>query len=254
MTDSVERIPRYENEISLVDLATTLIRRRRIFYLVFVLFTGGGIAYALLATDTYEYVSLIEAASKSGDEAVEESATTIATMESRWLPEFQSIYRAESDRRLPFELSFSSPENTRLVRLRTETSQENARIVEEAHTSLIENVKNSQNAQIERERKSLERQIESLNNVVDSLRRQEDSGEAMAAAIQKLVSLESDLESLEPLEVLVVSRESAEPFGPDRRVIVVLAILLGGMMGIFLAFMAEFSNAVRLKISEEGEN
>lgn len=253
MTDSVEKRPRYDDEISLVDLTATFIRRRKIFYLVFLLFTGGGVAYALFATETYEYVSLIQSAAKNGSKPVEEPTTTIATLENRWLPELQSNYRAENDQRLPLGVSFSNPENTSLLRLRTETGQDNVDIVKETHTSLIEKVSANQNAQIEREKSSLERQMESLDKVIESLQGQQDSGEAIAAAIQKQVSLESDLEQLEPLEVLVVSRESADRTGPNRRLIVVLAALLGAMLGVFLAFMAEFWVAVRRQIAEQGE-
>jgi uncharacterized protein involved in exopolysaccharide biosynthesis len=39
--------PYYDDEISLVDLATTFIRRRRVFYAVFVVVVGVALLYAL---------------------------------------------------------------------------------------------------------------------------------------------------------------------------------------------------------------
>lgn len=254
MSSEHQRRPESDDEVSLVDLAATFIRRRNIFYVVFLLVTGLGVAYALLAPDEYEYVSLIQSAERHGGEPITEPATTIATLESRWLPEAQSIYRAETEQPLPFRVNFSNPDNTNLLRLGSEASQDNAAIVQEVHSDLIEKVKASQNAQIEKEKSSLERQIGSLDKVVESLEGQQDTGEAIAAAIQKRVSLESDLAQLEPFQVLVVSRTSAEKTGPNRLMIVVVAVLLGGMMGLFLAFMAEFWVAVRRQISAESEH
>lgn len=254
MTDSEEQRPRYDDEISLVDIAATFVRRRRIFYIVFLLITGAGVVYALLTTDQYEYVSLIQVAEKSGGEPLENPATTIATLESRWLPEMQSTYRAENDRPLPVNVTFSNPSDTTLLRLRTETSKSNAQAAEETHASLIEKVKISQDAKIEREKNSLERQIGSLDEVVESLQGQQEVGEAIATAIQKRVSLESELEQLEPVEVLVVSRESAGKKGTNRRLIVVMAMLFGGGVGVFLVFMTEFWSSVRRRVAEEGQD
>ena len=55
---------------------------------------------------------------------------------------------------------------------------------------------------------------------------------------------------MQPMEVLAVSRESAERKGPARSLIVVLAGLLGLMGGIFLAFFAEFASLVKAQMSE----
>lgn len=251
MTDSVDQRPRYDDEISLVDLAATFIRRRRVFYVVFLLVTGLGLSYALFTPEQYEYTSLIQAAEKKGSEPVENPATTMATLESRWLPEERSAFRAENDRSLPFGLSFNNPKNTNLLRLSTEAAQDNADIVRGIHTALIEKVSASQNAQIESEKKSLARQIVSLDKLVVSLKGQAGAGEAIAGAIQTRVNLESELEQLKTLEVLVVSRESADRKGPDRRLIAVLAVLLAGMTGVFMAFMAEFWSAVRGQIAKD---
>ncbi|CAN0601213.1 unnamed protein product, partial [Ectocarpus sp. 12 AP-2014] len=77
MTNTSEQRPQYDDEISLVDLAATFIKRRRIFYVVFLVITLGGLAYALLAKETYQYTSLLQVAEKSSGKFLEEPATTI---------------------------------------------------------------------------------------------------------------------------------------------------------------------------------
>lgn len=250
MPQSVEPRSRSHNEITIVDLAAIFIRRRRIFYIVFVLIIGLGVAYALLATEKYEYLSLVEAAGQEGGDPIEKPATTIATLESRWLPETQSVYQAENNQHLPFELEFSNPENTNLLRLRTVAAKANADTVQEIHNSLIDKVRASQNSRIERKKNSLAQQIESLEKVAESLSGQPGTGEAIAAVIQERVSLESNMNQMTPVEVLVVSRESADKNGPDRLLIVIVAVLLAGTLGVFLAFMAEFVSVVRVRIAE----
>jgi LPS O-antigen subunit length determinant protein (WzzB/FepE family) len=77
-----------------------------------------------------------------------------------------------------------------------------------------------------------------------------DAGAALAAAIDQRVSLEAELESVEPTGILVVARKSAKPEGPARSLIIVLAGLLGLMAGIFSAFFAEFVSTVKARMRE----
>ena len=62
--------PQYDDEISLVDLATTFLRRRRVFYVVFIVVSLVGVAYALSAPEKYEYVTLMKLAEKANGEYV----------------------------------------------------------------------------------------------------------------------------------------------------------------------------------------
>jgi uncharacterized protein involved in exopolysaccharide biosynthesis len=47
-----------------IGRAATFIRRRRVFYVVFLLCTLGGLAYALLTPEKFDYVSLVQLAEK----------------------------------------------------------------------------------------------------------------------------------------------------------------------------------------------
>lgn len=242
----------YDDEISLVDLAITFIRRRRVFYVAFLVTTLAGLAYALLLVpDKYEYVSLVQLAEVDSGETVEEPATTIATLENRWFPEIQATYRETEDKKLPFEVSFSNPEDTGLIRMASEASPENAELVKETHEKLIGQVKELQQVLIAREKKNLESRIEAIDWALESLQGGEDTGSAIAEAYQKKVELEGKLEGLSPGETLIASRESAEHKGTSRGLIVVLTAVLGGMMGVFLVFFSQFVALVREQIEKD---
>jgi LPS O-antigen subunit length determinant protein (WzzB/FepE family) len=100
------------------------------------------------------------------------------------------------------------------------------------------------------EQASINRQIESLNALIASMMAQTSvDGTALSAAIQKKSELESALQSLGNLEVIVSARQSIEKTGPKRSLIVALAVILGFMLGIFVAFMVEFGASVKKQLA-----
>src|SRR5680860_770701 len=129
---------RYSDEISLVDLAATFIRRRRVFYAVFLLCTLGGLAYALLTPEKFDYVSLVQLAEKDSKTLIQTPETVIATLEARWLPEQQVLYYAENESKLPFSVSFQNTKDTALIRFSTGTTARQKQLVEKVHAALIE--------------------------------------------------------------------------------------------------------------------
>jgi len=244
---------RYDDEISLIDLAATFVKRRRIFYAVFLACILAGIAYAFVTEDTYQYTSLIQIAEKGSEKFLEPPATTIATLESRWLPEQEVLYQSENGEKLPFSTSFANPENTGLIRLISESPYKYAEGVKTVHQYLIEQVQQRHNALLEREKRSLESRMRSIDQSIDVLKSGQDSGQVLAEAFDRKTRLESDLEALKAAETLVLARQGAEKTGPARKLIVVLAALLGLMGGVFVAFIAEFISAVRSAMNEESE-
>lgn len=247
----------YDDEISLVDLAATFIRRRHIFYVVFILVSLLGVVFTFLKVDTYEYTTLIESAEAAGGEFLQKPATTVAIIENRWMPEINARYRAENEANLPFTVQASNPESTGLIRIASESTVENAGLLEEVHKTLAGNILKSQQALLETTRNSLERQISSIDQVTQSLKSSganENTGSALASAIQKRAELESELEALQPASILVVARQSSHQKGTSSSLIVTLAVLLGGMLGVFSAFFAEFVVRVRLSLSNQTDN
>lgn len=242
--------PQYDDEISLVDLASTFLKRRRIFYVVFLVITLAGVAYALLAPGKYNYVSLVKLAEDGSGEYTDKPAAVIASLENRWVPEFEAMYIAEHEKSLPFKVTFENPENTGLVRIASSATPDEQKAVQQFHQQLLSQLEKGQSAGVSRLKQSLNKRIEMLNSTIDMLKGLQDAGAALAAAIDQRVSLEAELESVEPTDILVVARESAEPEGPARSLIIVLAGLLGLMAGVFSAFFAEFISTVKAQMRE----
>lgn len=251
MNNTPDQRPNYDDEISLVDLATIFIRRRRIFYAVFVVITLGGLAYALLAKETYRYTSLLQVAEKNSDTYIEEPVTTIATLENRWLPAQEALFREEASKKLPFGVSFSNPEDTGLIRFISEAGLDDKEVVENIHQNLIERVQERQSELLAREKRSLQSRLKSVEQAIETLKDGLDTGTAIAEAFERKVELEGNLEALKEVEVLAVSRQSVDKTGPNRVLILALALTLAGIFGIIVAFLAEFGSLVRSALDSE---
>jgi LPS O-antigen subunit length determinant protein (WzzB/FepE family) len=124
-------------------------------------------------------------------------------------------------------------------------------LVEKVHAALIAKLSQHQENLIRIEEASINAQIKSLSTVMDSMavNTKDSDGLALFAAIQKKSELESALQNLGNLEVIVSARQSIEKTGPKRSLIVTLAIMLGLMLGIFVAFMAEFGASVKKQLA-----
>lgn len=245
---SAQQIP--DDEISLVDLTSIFLKRRRIFYIVFLVVLMTGILYAMLTPEKYDHVSLFKLAEKGAGGYVEEPATVIATLENLWLPEIEATYVAEHDQPMPFDVIFSNPENTGLVRIVSEATPAESDHVGQIHTPLIEKLEQTQSIAVSILKSNLERQIKSLTSTIDRLEGGRDAGAAIADAVNKRLSLEMRLHSIQSAELLVLNRQMAERKGPGRSLIVVLAAMLGLICGIFLSFFAEFVSLVRTNLNE----
>ncbi len=251
MAENNEKLrPSYDDEISLVDLASTFLKRRRFFYLVFFVTLLAGVIYAVLMPQKYEYVSLVKLAERGAGSAIEKPGVVIATLENRWLPEYRAAYDDEHKERMPIKVRFQNPENTNFVRIVTEAAEAEVGALREAHSSLIAELEKSQALAVSNLRQSLKAQIDSLSSSIDMLRGTQDAGAAIAAAVEKRLSLESTLKSVQTMETLAIGRQGSEPAGPARSLIVLLSGMLGLIAGVFCAFFAEFASLVRAQLSD----
>ena len=252
MTNQPEPRERYDDEISLVDLATTFLRRRRVFYTVFAGVIGVAVLYALLMVgEVKEYTTLTGLAEGEGSQPLEPATSILAAIESQWYPQIQR--NEEGDGGLPFKITATSPKDTSLIILKSEASPEIAEQVREKHQQLVNLMMQRQNQLLARTRQILERRLESVTNTLNRLSEQQASGEAIAKAIGEQVNIEAKLASLRPPEVFVVARESVENKGTSKVLVLALAIVLGLMLGVFATFMAEFGSQVRQAMKKDAD-
>lgn len=251
MKNAIDGKPHYDDELGMVDLAAIFVRRLRVFYVVFGAVILLAILYAVfLVGEVKEYRTLVQLA-EDNHEPLKSPSVVIASIDNRWYPEIEAVYAEAEGKRLPIKISASNPEDTNLIKLSTEASPELVDEIMNAHRQLIDQIVQHQSELLSRQKRALEQRMSSINETLEQLIRQEVAGEAMAVAIQERVDLEARLDSLRPAEILIVAREGLEAKGTSKKLIFALAIVLGLVLGIFSAFMAEFIEHVRRALRED---
>ncbi|MCD1648053.1 Wzz/FepE/Etk N-terminal domain-containing protein [Marinobacter adhaerens] len=240
-----------QDDITLVDLAAVLVENRITFFLVFVLIAISGFAYALLAPEKHQYASLVQMARDGAGQTPLESPTAmIASLESRWLPDVADDYMELEGEKLPIEVSFSNPNGTALIRMASEAEGDDANTVKRIHEAVIEKIQSSQAKLLAENKTSLENEMESLDKVIEGLQAGRNTDQALVQMVQRKANLKSKLDRLQGAQTLAIGRESLQSTGPRRTVVVVLAVGVGGILGVFSAFLVHFVRQVRMRVNE----
>lgn len=244
----------HDSDLSLVDLAAVLVRRRWIFYLSFLLIAALGLIFVLMQQEKYEYITLFEGATQADGEYIETPEVTIVTLKNRWIPEVVSVYLKENGARPPFEIQPYNPPSSGLIRIVSEAEPAKADQVMAVHQNLVEMVQKRQQALLEDRAESLKVQIASLDEVIDSFKSSginESTGTALASAIQKRAELNSDLAALQPSEILVISRQGIEVKGKNTIFVLIITLVFGAGLATFMVFFVEFGSLVKSKLERD---
>lgn len=269
-TEQSQRGTYQDEEISLVDLAKILIRRR--WWLIG---TGGvfvllALAFALtnrISSAEYDYNSIYQLAEKSPGNALGSTNTIIQRTKIFHWADFRRSYMEENGLEtvdeLPFSLSVGNPESTTLITLDSMALSENEEDVRLLHQYLLDEIDRYQKEMFARERQKLDRQINRAENLLaraqENLAQTQFDSPAMVLTqevtnyTERLFALQDRMESLTPGEVIqVVGRGDRVDAGRlSSALILALGVLLGGLVGIIAAFTVEFISRVRESLKTE---
>ncbi|KAA0014602.1 lipopolysaccharide biosynthesis protein [Billgrantia pellis] len=244
-----------DDEISLIDLTKILIKRWKTLVVTFGLVVLAALAYAFLTDRTYQYTSLYhvaEQATSGGASGLESPNAVIAKIQNLYMgPTVRELRETAKLERLPFDVSVNNPTDTLLVRLESETSEENSDLVSQLHERLLEKTMEDQQMLLERNRERLEQQLASAEQALDAAEQGEASGELLATYVSRIAELEARLAQLNEGQIAQVAVQSLEPTGTSRTLILALGIVLGGVLALMAAFMLHFASLVRTSLQEE---
>ncbi|TDR57243.1 subunit length determinant protein [Halomonas ventosae] len=252
--------PRYasDDEISLVDLAKILIRRWKLMAVTFLVIVLGALAYALMMERTFEYVSLYQVAEQAPTDnrengALEPPSSIVAKTSNLYLGSVtRQILDNEGMASLPFEISVDNPEDTLLVKLASQAAEANAAVVESLHAEVLGRIEKDQQALLERRREALDRQLESTQSSLELAKESSSpsAAELVASYSQRVADIEDRLTQLQEGQVVQTAVKSLKPSGTSRSLVMALAIVLGGMLAVMMAFLTQFAVAVRDSLQE----
>lgn len=263
MTENQHRQPYpYDDEISLVDLALILIKRRWWVIGIGVLVVGLAFVFALInrGEPSYQMVTIYETAQYTDETGREQPTQSINGLIQRlqtvhW-PELRRTYVAERTDldEMPFELEVSNPSNTSLLSLVTPAVASNQDEVERIHRSLLEPIIDTQTREFENRQRILQSQMDRIQTRLEQAETA-DSGlppELFAQYSDQLMELEARLESLREGSVIqTAARGDRASDGPGGALILALGIVLGGILGLMAGFFAEFGARVRQAMKEQ---
>lgn len=316
-----------EDEISLIDIWRTLVKHKKVIFLVWGLISLIGVAAAVLIPQKYAYTTLIEMGGQ-GDDVVETADAARTRLVAGIIPVIQSRYLAEGKETI--DVKVSVPEKSpRFVMLESKGTAQAAAIhlafqgtvvdaLKEGH-QVIQNKTREKlvtgqeaarrriaalddenallTAKLERlddEEAYLKEQIKQVRVAVAAVSKWSDKSAAALTQMMTTNQLEqqrrflgtledrvllglpneraeiknviadnersideqrstlnvmtSELGSLRETQALIPPAQSAGPVAPDRRLIIVLTIFVGLMLGVLGAFFAEFFLKARKEV------
>jgi CHASE3 domain sensor protein len=123
-------------------------------------------------------------------------------------------------------------------------------MVKSLHEGILQRVEEGQQTLVERRRENLERQLESANEALEALRDSDSSsaGELIATYTSRIANLEASLVDLRSGVMSQVAVQSLEPVGTSRRLIMAMALVLGGLLAVMGAFFIQFVGLVRASL------
>jgi len=161
-----------DDEISLIDLALVLLRRKWLIIGIFIICAGLGLAYALFMTGepSYRYTTVVELGRMEDGKPVEDTDSVKTLLEQTLIPMFRSEMRSAHE-----DMGYRPPEvlveipsgSTRLIRLTSDSPQGREDEVIDLHEGLVDELKGEHNvlyftqtASLEREKGDIRRALE----------------------------------------------------------------------------------------------
>lgn len=257
--------PHYDDEISLVDLAKTLIKRR--WWVIGTGFVVVALALAFaLANRTapaYNYISIYELAEKNSTEKLEATSSVLEKINSMHWPSYRRNYMQQNELtsfgELPFTFAVTNPAGTNLILLSSAALETDKDEAKHLHQTLLNEVIADQNAAFKREETKLTKQITLTKTLLEKLNQSSSKSTAqeqqIATQTQRLFELEDSLSDLKEGKLIQLSAqdERAKLKKLSGSLVLALGIVLGGILGIVAAFFAEFASQVRKSLKEETE-
>lgn len=236
---------KYDDEISLVDLAAIFVRRFKTFCLVFFVVMALGIAYLSMSVPKYAYSSLYEVAMVDRETPVKPVETVVGLIREQYIPQQQLSENRDLLQRLPFAVQADASAGNSAITLKSESSEEHAQEIAANHRAILSDVMQLQERSLDAERQRINREIELAEKTIDAIRGESDSAMAVASAYKRISELQSARMALQSGQIYSLAVRSADPVSSGKLVGGVLLLLVALVLGVFAVYAHEFVAKVR---------
>ena len=278
------------DEVSLVDIWLTLVKRKFVIASVFVLSLLVGLLVAMTRSDTYAYTLALEIGSTQIGERstpIESTETVETKFRSLYIPTtLNQIWRSnpESGRK---KISVSSPKNSSLIILTTKGTETEEKFIVETLLEVGQRIFDDHRAKTDAYRSvflaeltkaQLELRVSEANlplvdrsqylnatqtsnsdsilktapsdlskfeyQISEVARRQTEAAISLQKA--KIAEIELKLNNVRDTKFVTEPVRSLTPAGPGKILILMISVVLGLVLGVIFAFVAEFGTKVRV--------
>lgn len=248
MNESATVKHRFErDEITLVDLTRIALKRKRLFFVVFLAVALIGVSLALLLPPKYGYVSFYRLPLASPGRYVHSPEHTIALLGVQIIPRVESLHRVQTGERLPFNISVDHPADSGLIALRSDARSDMQELVNEVHSEILQALDTVYKQSVEELQSSLETKLERIDVIIERLSENtgRESAAALAGAYQNRLEAEASLTTIRAGSIEGLASHNDEPLQPTPAVIIALSIFMALVSGLSAVFLREFWALVR---------
>lgn len=240
------------DEISLVDLALVLIKRKKLIIGITLLFTLAGIALALLTPKHFKVTASITVGSQLVDgqfRSFENINSVLAKTEINFIPYVLSQFHANQAAKLQkrYNISVSIPKGSDILLLQAQGESSDTETLKDLLGRVSQMVITDHQRIHDALRLDMQTQIEGLRLQLAQLGK--SPGEKIESRYVQLQikSLQQQLANLQPTRQILQPMLDDNPTGKNRKLIVIGALIIGLFLSVFAAFFAEFLTKVREK-------
>ena len=239
-----------DDEISLVDLAMVLVRRKRMIAVITSFIITLGVIAAFVVPKSYTFSTSIEIGSQIIDGSIkpfESPQTLLAKIQHVFIPQVLNEQR-QTDTKIKekYMIKASIPKSSVIIVLEIKGTEDKAGLM----TKLLQKV--TQQAVLDHKRiysavkQNLVALKEQSKAELATLSSEMDNLTERKRLLQRNIEVhDSQHANLRNTREILPPMKSLEPTGTSRKLIVIISAFAGAFLGVFSAFFAEFVAKVR---------
>jgi capsular polysaccharide biosynthesis protein len=247
------------DEISLVDIAIILYRRKGIALGIFVLCIVAALGAAMLKGTNYDYSTAVKVGTTDNGSPIESPQAVESRLHNAYIPKVLSeiaAARGEAFEDIKYKINVTVPKQGDFVVISGKARESDAEEIRKILNELVAMVVAAHANLTLSKKEQLTQQISDLEGVRASYLSSIGTGANVDSVLlgemgRELVELKGRLKAFTETSMPFEPTRSIKPVGTGKLLIVTLGAVIGLMIGMFAAFFAEFLARTREQLRDE---
>lgn len=240
------------DEISLIDLAMVLVRRRWMIAVISTIIITLGITAVVLKPKLYSYRSTIEMGSQvinGSIETFEAPQSLLSKLKHGYIPQvlFEHQHKNTDDKKT-YKVDVDNPKHSSIILLEISGTEERSETLKWILQNITKKAVEDHSRIYDSVKKNIDLRLSQANTRVETLKSTHDSTKDVEIAIHQasIETLSSQLANLRNTREILPPIKSIKPIGSNKRNIIIVTAIAGIFLSVFIAFLAEFISKVKI--------